>query len=124
MEKGFKELKIWQKAKELAVSIYKETDIGLIKNDYGLKDQMRRSSVSIASNIAEGDERGTNREAVRFFHISKGSLAELRTQLQISFEVGYLIKQDYDRLENECKQIGKMLGKIIEYRKEKTVRKY
>ena len=90
-KKGFKELIVWQKAKDLAVLIYKITlQNKALAQDFGLRDQLRRSVVSIASNLAEGDERETDREAVRFFYIAKGSLAELRTQLQIAYEIGYL----------------------------------
>ena len=84
MGKGFEELKVWQKAKDLAVLIYKITSDGKLSKDFGLRDQIRRSAVSIASNIAEGDERETDKESVRFFYIAKGSLAELRTQLMIA----------------------------------------
>jgi len=63
---GFQELKVWQLSKELAVSIYKITNEKKFKSDFGLTDQIRRAAISIPSNIAEGDERGTNKEAVRF----------------------------------------------------------
>ncbi|MCP5007712.1 MAG: four helix bundle protein [Planctomycetes bacterium] len=67
--KGFRDLIVWQKAKDLAVFIYKNTDSGNINKDYGLRDQIRRAAISIPSNIAEGDERETDKEAVRFFYI-------------------------------------------------------
>lgn len=77
---GFKELRVWQKSKELAVEIYKITNATVgFKNDFSLRDQIRRAVVSIPSNIAEGDERETDREAVRFFYIAKGSSAEVLT---------------------------------------------
>jgi four helix bundle protein len=73
--------------------------------------------ISIASNIAEGDERGTDKESIRFFYIAKGSLAELRTQVQIAHEIGYLEMKSYTTLENECNGLGKMIGRLIEVRK-------
>jgi four helix bundle protein len=79
-KKGFKDLVVWQKAKDLAVIIYRISNKTLLSKDFSLRDQIRRSAVSIASNIAEGDERDTDKESVRFFFIAKGSLAELRTQ--------------------------------------------
>ena len=85
MGNGFKDLSVWQKSRDLAVNMYKLTNKGPFKHDFGLRDQVRRAAVSIASNIAEGDERDTNKEAIRFFYISKGSLAELRTQMEIAF---------------------------------------
>jgi four helix bundle protein len=115
---GFKELIVWQKAKALAIRIYKETQTGDISRDFGLRDQVRRSAVSIASNIAEGDERGTEKESIRFFYIAKGSLAELRTQVEIAYNVGYIKKQTYESIEIESVNLGKMIGKLIKVRKE------
>ena len=66
--KGFRGLKVWQEGKELAVEIYRVTQKGAFYRDFSLKDQIRRAAVSFPSNIAEGDERGTNRETVRFFY--------------------------------------------------------
>jgi len=115
-KKGFRELKVWQRAKDLAVAIYKASAGGALSRDFGLRDQIRRSAVSIASNLAEGDERDTDKEAVRFFYIAKGSLAELRTQLQIAFETGYLEQMFYENIEADCQTLGKMLGSLIQAR--------
>lgn len=117
MGTGFEDLKVWRRAKDLAVLLYRVTDDGKISKDFALRDQMRRSIVSVASNISEGDERQSDKESVRFFYIAKGSLAELRTQIMIAFEVGYLGKKEYERIDKECSEIGKMLGGIIKYRK-------
>jgi four helix bundle protein len=87
---NFKELKVWQKSKDLAVKIYKITDDGKLSKDFGLKDQMQRSAVSVPSNIAEGDELNTDKQSIRHFYIAKGSLAELRTQIIIANEIGFL----------------------------------
>jgi len=113
---GFKELKVWQKAKDLAVNIYKITNSGEFIKDYGLKDQIRRAAVSISSNIAEGDERETDKEAVRYFYISKGSSAELLTQAIIAHEIGYLNEDSFKKIESECIEISKMLSKLIQAR--------
>ncbi|WP_211232809.1 four helix bundle protein [Desulfatirhabdium butyrativorans] len=69
MAKGFKELVVWQKARDLAVEIYQITNQGKFKQDFGLIDQIRRAAVSVPSNIAEGDERNTDKESVRFLYI-------------------------------------------------------
>lgn len=116
MGKGFEDLQVWQKAKDLAVVIYKITSEGKIAKDFSLRDQMRRSAISIASNIAEGDERYTDKESVRFFFIAKGSLAELRTQLRIALEVNFLDKDEFAKIEQDCLEIGKMLGGLIKHR--------
>jgi len=118
--KGFKDLLVWQKAKDLAVKVYQVSDRADLKKDFSLRDQMRRSAVSVASNLAEGDERGTDREAIRFFYIAKGSVAELRTQLQIACEVGYVEQPVYDGVEAECVQLGRMIGSLIRVRNQSS----
>jgi len=116
-KKGFKDLVVWQKAKNLAVKIYKISKSGVLGQDFGLRDQIRRSAISIASNLAEGDERETDKESVRFFYIAKGSLAELRTQIQIAYEIGYFREELYQTIEAECNELGRMVGKLINVRK-------
>jgi four helix bundle protein len=113
---GFRALNVWQKSKNLAVRVYRISNIGSLSKDFGLRDQIRGSAVSIPSNIAEGDERDTDKDSVRFFYMSKGSLAELRTQLLIAHEIGYLDLALYEDLDKECISIGKMLGKLIKSR--------
>lgn len=113
---GFKELQVWQRAKDLAVSVYKLASQNGLRSDFGLSDQMRRSAVSIPSNIAEGDERLSDRDSVRFFYISKGSLAELRTQIEIAKDVGLITPDDFNRVESESIEIGRMLGALIKAR--------
>ncbi len=113
---GFKDLKVWQQGKKLAVEVYLITKNESFRKDYTLRDQLRRAIVSIPSNIAEGDERGTNKEAVRFFYIAKGSLAELQTQLVIAHEIGYLSLEILRDLDKKCQTLGKMLGSLIKAR--------
>lgn len=113
---GFRDLRVWQKAKALAVIIYKASEKGALSRDFGLRDQMRRAAVSICSNIAEGDERGSNKDSIRFLYIAKGSLAELRTQLEIAAEVGYLADDRVASIERGCIEVGKMLGALIKAR--------
>jgi four helix bundle protein len=115
---GFKELKVWQKAKELAVRVYKISDEGKLGRDFGLRDQIRRAAVSVPSNIAEGDERNTNKESVRFFYIAKGSAGEIRTQLEIAFEIGYIGEDVFRELDEEYSRLGKMIGSLIRARGE------
>jgi four helix bundle protein len=113
---GFRELRVWQKGKDLSVAIYKLTAGAPFNTDFGLRDQMRRAAVSIPSNIAEGDERNTDKEAVRFFYVSKGSAAELLTQLIIAAEVGYISASMLGELETEYLEISRMLSKLISAR--------
>jgi four helix bundle protein len=114
---NYENLKVWHRAVELAVSIYKLTSDNLrFQKDFGLKDQMRRASVSISSNISEGDELGTDKQAIKQFYIAKGSSAELYTQLIISNKIGYLTDEENKYYLNECKGISAMLTNLIKSR--------
>ena len=113
---GFRNLKVWQKSKNLAVAIYRLTSNSPLAKDFGLRDQLCRAAVSIPSNIAEGDERDTNRDSIRFLYIAKGSLAEVRTQLEIAREAGLVLQSDHELIEEECAEIGRMLGALIKAR--------
>ena len=115
-KKGFKDLLVWQLAKDLAVRVYCVSVSQNLKKDFGLCDQIRRSAVSVASNLAEGDERSSDRDSVRFFYMAKGSVAEVRTQIQIACEVGHLRKPEYDSLEAEYEQLAKKIGSLIRAR--------
>jgi len=114
--KKFQELCVWQIAKEVAVKIYRLTDLKSFSRDFGLRDQIQRAAVSIASNIAEGDELGSDKQSVRYFYIAKGSAAELTTQLIIAYEIGYIEQQIKDQLTDECDKISAMLSKLIKSR--------
>ena len=113
---GFRDLIVWQRSNELAVEIYKLTQKDPFMRDFGLRDQIRRAAVSVPSNLAEGDERASNKDAVRFFYIAKGSLAEIQTQLEIAHEIGYLGQKTLIEFEEKCVTIGKMLGSLIKAR--------
>ena len=113
---NFKKLHVWQLAKELAVKIYKLTQNSEFKKDFGFKDQIQRAAVSIPSNIAEGDELGTDRLSVRHFYIAKGSSAELMTQLIIANEIGYINHSESEMMVDECDKISSMLTKLIRAR--------
>jgi four helix bundle protein len=98
------------------VLIYRITSADPFCKDFGLKDQMRRAAVSVPSNIAEGDERETDKEAVRYFYFAKGSAAELLTQAIIAAEIGHIDRQVFVDLEIKCLEISRMLSKLIEAR--------
>ena len=113
---NFQKLRVWQIAKELAVKIYKLTQKSTFGKDFGFKDQIQRSAVSIPSNIAEGDDLETDKQSIRHFYIAKGSTAELLTQVIIAWEIGYIDKETSDSLINDCKIISVMLTKLISAR--------
>jgi len=108
---------VWQKACRLAVRLY--VVLGECK-DYGLKNQMTKAGVSVASNIAEGAERGSAAEFIRFIHIAKGSAAELRTQIYIARRIEILSNQVETELVSELKSISRMLHALIKSLKLKT----
>jgi len=103
--RSFEELEVWKRACQLAVELY-----GVLKEsrEYGLRDQMQRAAVSIASNIAEGSERG-GKDFTRFLRMARGSAAELRTQLYIAKKVGIVPPDRLSALINETKELSKML---------------
>ncbi|MBL9212902.1 MAG: four helix bundle protein [Opitutaceae bacterium] len=113
---GFKSLLVWGKAQELAVRVYEMTRGKSFVREFALVDQMRRSAVSISSNIAEGDERDTDKDSVRFFYIAKGSAAELRSQLDLASRVGLLAQGDFVILDQQCEEISRMLRGLIKAR--------
>lgn len=115
-ECGSRTLVVWQKAKALATDIYRLTAGGSIRRDFSLRDQLRRSAVSVPSNIAERDERRSDRDSVRFFLIAKGSLAELATQLEIARDVGYFTGAEVEPFISQCVELGKMLGALVRAR--------
>jgi four helix bundle protein len=112
----FQDLKVWQRSKDLAVYIYKITTEGKFSKDFGLRDQIRRAAVSIPSNLAEGDEYGSDKQSVRFFYIAKGSSAEVLTQAIIANEIGYINEKDYKYIVAECKAISGMTMRLIHAR--------
>ncbi len=110
---GFKGLYVWQKGIELAVFIYQITQSGDFSKDYSLRNQIRDAAVSIPSNIAEGDELATDKQAIKHFYISKGSCAEVLTQAIIAQKIGYLNITEFRELEFRCTELSKMLAKLI-----------
>ena len=116
MGTGFKQLKVWTEARDLAVETYRLSIVDPLAKDFGLRDQLRRAAVSIPSNIAEGDERDTDKDSVRFFYMAKGSAAEVRTQLEIARRVDLITAEQFDSLDARCVIVAKMLGALIKTR--------
>ena len=110
---GYQNLRVWQKAMELTVEIYRLVQLLPKKETYALSDQMRRAVVSVASNIAEGQGRITAREFINFLGFSRGSLKELETQLRICELVGYMTEEEISFAMKLCDEIGKMLSNLI-----------
>lgn len=111
--KNFKDLKIWQKAIELVKVIYQITDSFHPKETYGIISQIRRSAISIPSNIAEGFMRKHNKEYKQFLHIALGSLAELETQVIISEELGFMKNEQSINIQSTINELNKMTMGLI-----------
>ena len=113
MIKDHKDLVVWQKAMDLVIQVYKIVKTFPIEEKYGLSDQMRRAAVSIPSNIAEGYQRGSDRELSHFLRIALGSSAELETQLILCGRLGLAGKERTDEVIKHNNEIGKMLNAFI-----------
>jgi four helix bundle protein len=100
----------WQKARDLARAIYQITQEGAFARDFGLARQIQRAAVSIMSNIAEGFERSGRREFHQFLSTAKGSCAEVRSQLYVAFDIGYLMKSEFQRLLAQAEEVGRVVG--------------
>jgi four helix bundle protein len=117
----FEDFIAWQKARELTKEIYQVTGLGNFGRDFGLKDQIRRSAVSIMSNIAEGFERGRASEFHQFLSIAKGSCAELRSQLYVALDAGYITVGHFEHLMAGATETGQVVGGLrvsVERRKQ------
>ena len=111
--KSYRELIVWQKSMLLVLSIYNETKSFPKEEVYSLTSQIRRSAVSVPSNIAEGYGRNHSGDYVRFLQIASGSLYEFQTQHEISFQLGYITKEKNDAINNLSIEIEKMLSSLI-----------
>ena len=112
---SFEDIKAWIKARELNSEIYVISSKGLFKTDYDLKSQIRRSCISISSNIAEGFERETTKEFIRFLFVAKGSAGEFRSQLYLAKDLNYIENDDFERLNVKVNEISKMISGLIKY---------
>lgn len=110
---NFKELLVWQKSIDFVTEMYRITETFPKAEIYGLISQIRRASVSIPSNIAEGNSRRSKPDYLQFLKIARGSCAEVETQLIISKNLGFLNEDDYLKLNQEIIEITKMLNGLI-----------
>ena len=113
MLKSYRDLFVWQKALDHTILIYRLSE-GFPRNEiYGLTSQVRRASVSVPSNIAEGYGRGSRREYLQFLYIAQGSLKELETQTILAHQLNYVTANQADRILLESEVLGKMLGSLV-----------
>lgn len=106
----FEDLQVWQMAHDLSVEIYGLTRNGKFSNDWGLRDQIQRASVSVMSNIAEGFERYSRQEFKQFLSFARGSCAEVRSQIQLARSLGYVADSDCSKIYEKCIGLSRAIG--------------
>ena len=112
---SFEDIEAWQKARELNKLIYQITSKNNFSKDFDLVRQIRRASISVSSNIAEGFERQSNKEFSRFLFIAKGSVGEVRSQIYLALDIGYIDEVDFDKIKKSVLEISRMLSGLIKY---------
>lgn len=116
----FEDLEVWKQSMELCTKVYELTNKYQFSKDYALKDQVRKSAISIPSNISEGFERNGKKQFLYFLVISKGSCGELRTQLKIANDLKYISEKDFDIINGRCLLVSKQLSGFINYLRNKS----
>ena len=111
--KDFRQLKVWEKSHQLALAIYKVTAKFPKEELYGLTSQVRRASMSIPTNIAEGCGRNTDADFARFLQMAMGSASETEYQLLLSLDLGFLNKEPYDKLNTDVTEVKRMLASLL-----------
>ena len=118
----FEDMTSWQKARELNRLVYNVTRKGASARDHGLRDQIRRASVSVMSNLAEGFERGGNRELIQFLSNAKGSCGEVRCQLYAALDEKYLTEPEFRELYERSQEISRLISGFIAYLRRSELR--
>lgn len=114
----FEDILAWQKARELTKGIYVHARSGPFAKDFGLRDQIQRASVSIMGNVAEGFDRGDDKEFIQFLSISKGSCGEVKSHLYVALEQQYINATQFNRLYNSADEVGRLLAGFMVYLKQ------
>lgn len=112
---GFEDLKVWQLARELVRAVYQLTSTAAFNKDHALRDQLRRAAVSSMANIAEGFERGSKRDFVRFLYMARGSAGEIRSHLYVARDADYITGEQFDRIENQAINLSKGVFRFIQH---------
>ena len=120
--RSFEEITAWQQGRELVREVYRVTSTGSFRKDYGLKDQIRRAAVSVVSNIAEGFERGGNKEFIQYLYHAKGSCGEVRTQLYVSRDLEYPSEDTFKQLRKLTIRTSELIWGLIRYLKESELK--
>lgn len=116
----FEDIEAWQLARTLTAEVYKLTREDAFNRDYGMKDQIQRASVSVMNNIAEGFERGSNKDFAKFLFISRGSAGEVRSLLYVAHDLGYINEAEFEQGKELCCRIGGALWRLIQHLKKSS----
>jgi len=119
---SFEEIEAWQKARELTRKIYVASEQGSFARDFGLRDQIRRASVSIMSNIAEGFDRSGTGEFIQFLAMAKGSAGEVKSQLYIAVDLDYITEDTFDQLFSLATDTGRLVGGLMNYLRNSNIK--
>jgi four helix bundle protein len=111
----FEDMEVWQQARGLVKHIYDLTSKDAFAKDFALRDQIRRASISVMSNIAEGFDRSSNKEFTYFLGVSKASAAEVRSQLYIAFDLNYLDAPTFQALKEKVMSVSRQLSAFMKY---------
>ena len=122
MIERFEDIEAWKKARELTQIVYRVTKAGEFARDFGLKDQIRRASVSAMSNVAEGFERGGNKEFIQFLSVAKGSAGEVQSLLYVSLDAGFIRQDQFDHIYRLAQDSGRLAGGFMKYLKQSGYR--
>ncbi|MBN2254691.1 MAG: four helix bundle protein [Deltaproteobacteria bacterium] len=120
--KRFEDIDAWQQARELTREIYRVTADGIFSRDLALCNQIRRASISIMSNIAEGYERSGTNEFIHFLSIAKGSTGEIKSQLYIALDQNYIDEQKHEQLSGRLSHIAGMISNSMNYLRRSSIR--
>ncbi|HEY0324176.1 MAG TPA: four helix bundle protein [Pyrinomonadaceae bacterium] len=118
----FEDIECWKKARELTSLVYAARSEGKFARDYGLRDQLRRASVSILSNIAEGFERDGDKEFLQFLALAKGSCGEVRAQLYVALDQHYITDEEFKSLRERAIEISRMISGLMNYLRQSEMR--
>ena len=118
----FEDIVAWQKARLLTREVYQCTRAGAFARDYGLKDQIQRASVSTMANVAEGFERGGDKEFIQFLSNSKGSCGEVKSHLYVALDQAYITQAGFDQLYGQASEVARLLSGFMTYLRESDLR--
>ncbi|MHB8858812.1 MAG: four helix bundle protein [Thermoleophilia bacterium] len=118
----FEDVKAWQKARELNQAIYTCSNSGLFARDFALGNQIRRASVSVMSNIAEGFERGGNSEFIQFLAVAKGSAGEVGAQMYVALDQGYVTQDEFSKIQSLTVETSNLIAGFMAYLSSSTMK--